>query len=71
MFSVSQKRDIAKKVQEILRETKHPELPDSEIQFTLSVKGAQNWSWAEIKNNGDIPFPSVNEWNENQDKQAS
>ena len=33
MFSVRQKREIAEKVQKILRETNHPELPDGEIQF--------------------------------------
>ena len=67
MFSVKQKREIAKKVQEILRQTGHPELPETEIQFSLHVKGAQDWSWADIKNNGACPNPSVNPWNERQD----
>ena len=37
MFSVRQKREIAEKIQAILRETAHPELPDDEIAFILRV----------------------------------
>lgn len=70
MFSVSQKREIAEKVQQILRETKHPELPEGEITFTLAVAGAEEWSWAQIHNNGAVENPSVNPWNEKQDKQG-
>ena len=44
MFSMRQKREIADKVQQILRETKHPELPEGEIQFKLHVDGAESWS---------------------------
>jgi len=64
MFSVKQKREIADAVQKILKETKHPELPDGEIPFQLHVDGAESWSWADIENNGAIDDPSVNEWNE-------
>jgi hypothetical protein len=67
MFSVRQKREIADKVQAILRETNHPELPAGEIQFQLHVAGAESWSWADICNNGAIAKPSVNPWNESQD----
>jgi len=67
MFSVDQKRTISKRVQELLKETNHPELPDGEIQFHLHVDGAESWSWADIKNNGSIVTPSVNPWNEAQD----
>ena len=67
MFSVKQKRAISSAVQAALRETDHPELPDSEIQFTLHVDGAQSWSWADIRNNGAVESPSVNPWNESQD----
>lgn len=67
MFSVKQKREIAEKVQKILRQTEHPELPRTEIQFYLHVKGAQDWSWADIRNNGACLNPSVNPWNERQD----
>jgi hypothetical protein len=67
MFSVRQKREIADKVQRLLRETNHPELPEGEIQFQLSVLGAESWSWAQIRNNGAITDPDANPWNERQD----
>jgi len=51
MFSPDMKNMIAKKVQEILQETYHPELPKGEINFILHVDGAEAWSWANIKNN--------------------
>ena len=66
MFSVEQKREIANQVQRILRETQHPELPQTEIQFHLHVDGAEWWSWADIKNNGAVTHPAVNPWNERQ-----
>ena len=66
MFSVKQKRMIADQVQAILRDTKHPELPDGEIRFSLHVEGAESWSWADIKNNGAIDNPSINPHNEMQ-----
>lgn len=68
MFSVKQKREISKKVQAILRETNHPELPETEIKFLLHVDGAEAWSWADIKNNGSVENPSVNPHNEMQDQ---
>ena len=67
MFSVRQKREISEAVQKILRDTNHPELPESEIQFWLSVKGAEEWSWANIENNGSVKDPGVNPHNERQD----
>jgi len=69
MFSVRQKREIANKIQLILRETNHPELPQGEIQFLLHVEGSSPTSWADIKNNGAVSNPSVNPWNEAQDYQ--
>lgn len=68
MFSVRQKREIADKVQAILRATEHPELPASEIQFELRVTGAESWSWAAIRNNGAVDTPGINPHNEAQDK---
>lgn len=68
MFSVRQKREISDKIQQILRETNHPELPEGEIQFLLHVDGAGLWSWADIKNNGSVDNPGINPWNEMQDK---
>ena len=67
MFSVRQKRLISDAVQKILRDTNHPELPEEEIEFVLHVKGANDWSWANIMNNGNCPNPSVNPHNEAQD----
>lgn len=71
MFSVAQKRRISQAVQDILRDTEHPELPDTEIQFQLHIDGAENWSWADIKNNGSVVDPGVNAWNESQDTVVS
>ena len=68
MFSVRQKREIADKVQRILRETQHPELPQGEIPFLLHVDGAESWSWADIRNNGAVEKPGINPWNEAQGK---
>ena len=69
MFSVQQKREISSKIQDILRETKHPELPEHEIQFEIHVEGATPMSWADIKNNGGCINPTINPHNEMQDQQ--
>lgn len=69
MFSVAQKRAIADAVQQVLRNTQHPELPNGEIKFHLHVDGAESWSWADIHNNGSVLTPNVNSWNEMQDKE--
>lgn len=71
MFSVRQKREIADSIQKILRATNHPELPEGEIPFIISVFGATDMSWAEIQNNGAVTDPSVNPHNEAQDEGAS
>ena len=52
MFSPDMKHMIAEKVQKILQDTCHPELPKGEINFLLHVDGAESWSWANIRNNG-------------------
>jgi hypothetical protein len=67
MFSVRQKRYIAEQVQRIIKGTNHPELPNGEITFHLHVNGKESWSWADIKNNGQVENPTVNPWNERQD----
>lgn len=71
MFSVCQKREIADKIQKVLRDTKHPELPEGEIHFHLHVNGAENWSWADIRNNGAVSNPGVNPFNEMQDEREA
>jgi hypothetical protein len=68
MFSIRQKIEISEKVQQILRETNHPELPKEEIKFLLHVEGEEPWSWADIRNNGAISNPEINPWNEKQDQ---
>jgi len=67
MFSVRQKREIADKIQKILRETNHSELPVGEIQFQIHVDGVDDGSWADIENNGAVVSPAVNLYNERQD----
>lgn len=64
MFSLQQKRAISNQIQKILRDTNHEELPESEITFSLHVNGKEPWSWADIRNNGDVPNPGLNPWNE-------
>ena len=66
MFSVQQKREIADKIQVILRETNHPELPKGNIRFQIHVDGAESWSWADIQDNSSVTNPRVNPWNEAQ-----
>ena len=67
MFSIRQKREIADKVQKVLRETNHPELPKGEIRFDLHVRGETSWSWADIMNNGAVESPGINPHNERMD----
>ena len=67
MFSVRQKREISNKIQALLRETNHPELPDGEINFYIHINGAEAWSWADIYNNGQVKNPDVNPHNEAMD----
>jgi len=59
MFSPDMKNMIAEKVQRILQDTHHPELPSGEINFLLHVDGVERWSWANIVNNGhmDVKVP--------------
>ena len=64
MFSMEQKREISHAIQDVLRRTNHPELPKGEITFSIHVEGAEDWSWADIKNNGAVPNPIINPHNE-------
>ncbi len=60
MFSPLLKQEISRAVQEILQNTQHPELPQGEVSFILHVDGAEDWSWANIRNESarDVPVPS-------------
>lgn len=69
MFSVRQKREISDKIQKILHDTNHPELPEGEIRFLIHVNGSDPMSWADIQNNGAVESPFVNPHNEAQDAQ--
>jgi len=52
MFSPELKHEISEKIQKILQKTKHPELPEGEINFVLHVDGQFGDEWANIRNNG-------------------
>lgn len=71
MFSVRQKREISEKVQQVLKDTNHPELPNGEISFLLHVDGASSWSWADIRNNGSVTSQGVNPFNEMMDPETN
>ncbi len=67
MFSLKEKQEIAAKIEELLLELNHPEMPKEKPMFTLHVEGKEGWSWADISPNWtyskDNP-PGVNPWNE-------
>ena len=67
MFSIKEKQYLAYGIEKLLLELKHPEMPDKEPIFTLSVKGKESCSWAEIKPNWEFGIdnpPKVNPFNE-------
>lgn len=51
MFSIQEKKDIAKKIEQLLLELNHPEMPDEKPKFKLHVDGKESWSWADIEPN--------------------
>ena len=61
MFSPQQKQEIAAKVQHAIQQTLNDELPVGEVNFILHVDGAEDWSWANIRNNSacDVEVPEV------------
>lgn len=70
MFSTAQKQYIAGRIEEILLELGHPEMPLDRPAFKLHVDGKESWSWADIEPNwkfGVSNPPSVNPWNEVQE----
>ena len=67
MFSMKQKAEISEQVEKMLLSFNHPEMPNEKPEFTLSVKGKESWSWAEIEPNwhfNDQNKPNVNPFNE-------
>lgn len=61
MFSPLLKQEISKTIQELLQALDHDELPQGEISFILHVDGAEEWAWANIRNESDknIPVPNI------------
>ena len=59
MFSPKLKKEIANKIQRILQETGHDELPEGKVTFILHVDGAEAWSWANICNDKDTLVPYI------------
>ena len=51
MFSVEEKRKIAKAIEKLLLELNHPEMPKEKPKFKLHVDGKEGWSWADIEPN--------------------
>jgi len=71
MFSVRQKQILADTVEKALLKLEHPEMPTERLNFKLHVQGASNWSFADIEPNWvyEEEEPSINPWNESQDKE--
>lgn len=69
MFSVAQKKEIARKLEELLLALNHPEMPKERAAFKLHVFGKESWSWADIEPNWMFEHraPGVNPHNEAQD----
>lgn len=67
MFSQTEKKQIAAKIEELLLSLNHPEMPDEKPEFHIHVKGATQYSWADIKPNWhfEVVPPVTNDWNEN------
>ncbi len=66
MFSMEEKKQIAKKLEELLLSFNHPEMPKEKPMFHLRIDGKESWSWAEIQPNWKFEDkePSINPWNE-------
>lgn len=67
MFSKTEKKMIAKKIEELLLSLDHPEMPHENPKFKLHVDGEQSWSWADIEPNWTFDEqnqPGVNPFNE-------
>lgn len=68
MFSMKEKQMIATKIEELLLNLNHPEMPKEKPEFFLHVDGKQEWSFADIEPNwkfNEINKPGINPFNEN------
>ena len=72
MFSINQKVEIAKKIEELILSFDHPEMPKEKPIFHLHIDGKESWSWADIQPNHTFKdvSPGVNPFNEMQDKRG-
>jgi hypothetical protein len=69
MFSIDEKRYIAQRIENLLLELRHPEMPKVAPRFKLHVDGAEPWSWADIVDPTTAaekfgPGAATNPWNE-------
>jgi len=68
MFSLQQKREIAAKVEAILLEYHHPEMPTEKPRFSIKIEGIHDECWAVIFPNwiyeDGLEKPTVNVHNE-------
>ena len=61
MLSRGTKAFISNEVQKILQSVSDSELPKGEISFILHIDGAEDWTWANIRNESacDIEVPDA------------
>lgn len=73
MFSKDEKQRIAAEIEKLLLSFNHPEMPKEKPFFSLHVKGAEAWSWADIQPNWtyEKKAPGMNPWNEQTHAQIS
>lgn len=67
MFSIKEKQKLAEKIEKLLLDLHHPEMPKGKPMFELTVQGKEPWSFASIKPNwtfSDKNPPGINPWNE-------
>jgi len=67
MFSMKQKQEIAAKVEKVLLDFEHPEMPKKKVNFILDIRGKEGWSYANILPNwmfGEGNPPGINPHNE-------
>ncbi len=67
MFSLEQKQKISAEVEKLLLSFNHPEMPKEKVNFSLFVRGKEEWSWADIKPNWtfyETNKPIINPHNE-------
>ena len=65
MFSTKEKIKIAERIEKLLLDLNHPEMPKSNPNFKLHVDGKEDWSFADIEPNWKVKDTTNNNpWNE-------